>query len=92
MAEKLTMKYLESEIKKIQERNAKVEADKAWETSTQRKISVAIITYIVVLVVMHFLGFDNIFLWAIIPTAWYLLSTLGVHSMKKIYLKKYLNK
>lgn len=92
MAEKLTMEHLEFEIKKIQQRNFKVEADKAWETSIQRKMSVAAITYIIVLLVMYFLDFEDIFFGAIIPTAWYLLSTLGVNSIKKIYVKKYLNK
>ena len=92
MSEKLTMKYLESEIKKLKKRNKKVEADKAWETSWERKVLVAVITYIIVLIVMYFLGFENIFLGAIIPTAWYLLSTLGINPMKKMYVKKYLTK
>ena len=39
---------LEEEIKKIQERNKRVELDKAWETSWTRKICICILTYIVV--------------------------------------------
>ena len=39
---------IKKEIQEIKERNRKVEKDKAWETSWTRKILVAILTYIVV--------------------------------------------
>jgi hypothetical protein len=38
---------IESEIQKIKERNARVEADKAWETSKTRRLAIAVFTYIV---------------------------------------------
>jgi hypothetical protein len=41
---------------------------------------------------MFFLKMENIFINALIPTFWYLLSTLGVNPIKKIYIKKYLKK
>jgi len=42
------------EIKNIIKRNKKVEADKAWETSFSRKILIAVLTYIVIVLFFHF--------------------------------------
>ena len=39
---------LEDRIALIEQRNSRVEADKAWETSWARKVSIAFVTYIVV--------------------------------------------
>ena len=39
------MQNIEIEIKKIYERNKKVEAEKAWETSKERKFLIILITY-----------------------------------------------
>ena len=38
----------EKEIKKIKERNKKVELDKEWETSWTRKLCIMLLTYVVV--------------------------------------------
>ena len=40
---------LEERVKKIEERNKKVELDKAWETSWTRKIGIIILTYVIVI-------------------------------------------
>lgn len=39
------MKSLESRLAEIESRNARVENDKAWETSLTRKISILFMTY-----------------------------------------------
>jgi len=44
------MKELEKRISKIEERNERVELDKAWETSWTRKLCIMILTYIVVII------------------------------------------
>ena len=41
---------LEERVKKIEERNKRVELDKSWETSWTRKISIMILTYIIVII------------------------------------------
>jgi len=92
MSEKKSIEKLEKEIEKIKKRNKKVEADKSWEISTERKISVAIITYIMVVIIMYFLNFEKIYINALIPTFGYLLSTLWINPMKKIYIGNYLKK
>ena len=59
---------LEKEIKKIQERNKRVELDKAWETSWTRKICIMILTYIVVIIYSYVIRkYDNIFLSSLVP-------------------------
>ena len=83
---------LEKELEKIKWRNQKVEADKAWETSCSRKILVAIMTYTIVVIVMYLLKLENIFVSAWIPTAWFLLSTLTINIVKKMYIERYVKK
>ena len=41
---------IEERIKKIEDRNKRVELDKKWETSWTRRICIMIITYIVVII------------------------------------------
>lgn len=89
---KKTIEELEKEIDKIKSRNKKVEAEKAWETSLERKVSILVLTYIIISLVMLFLDFDKPFLNAIIPTFWYLLSTLSISFLKKKYIERYTTK
>ena len=57
------MKDLEKEIELIKERNKRVEKDKAWETSMLRKVSIAILTYIVVITYSYLIkNVSNVFL------------------------------
>lgn len=82
---------IEKEILKILERNKKVEAEKAWETSMERKALIIIITYVFMLFFMNMIWVNNIFLNALIPTFGFFLSTLSVNFLKDKYIKKYLN-
>ena len=77
----------EAEIKKIQARNKKVELDKAWETSKTRKISIAVLTYFVMVLVMYSLGMDKPFISAIIPTLGFMLSTFSLDFIKAFWKK-----
>lgn len=84
---------LQQRLEVIEARNVKVEADKAWEVSWTRKISIVIITYIVAVVVMKTLGVENYFASALVPVIGYILSTLSLPLIKKwwisqAYLKK----
>ena len=77
---------LEKEIKKIQERNKRVELDKAWETSWTRKIFIMILTYIVVIVYSYVIRkYDNIFLSSLVPVMGFTLSTLSLKLVRKIW-------
>lgn len=77
---------LEKEIKKIQERNKRVELDKAWETSWTRKICIMILTYIVVIIYSYVIRkYDNIFLSSLVPVIGFTLSTLSLKLVRKIW-------
>ena len=54
-------KDLENEIEKIKERNARVEKDKAWETSWTRRICIMILTYVVVVTYTYIISKISIF-------------------------------
>ncbi len=80
---------LEKEIKKIQERNKRVELDKVWETSWTRRICIMILTYIVVIIYSYVIKeFDNIFLSSLVPVIGFTLSTLSLKLVRKIWENK----
>lgn len=71
----------------IQKRNARVEADKAWETSWTRRLIIVLITYGVVCFYLHLLKVEQAWLHALVPAGAYMLSTLSLPLIKKIWLK-----
>lgn len=77
---------IEQELQMIRERNLRVEADKAWETSLFRVVTIAIITYVVASLVMRLLGTTNYYFNALIPVIGYLLSTQSLPIIKKWWL------
>jgi hypothetical protein len=79
------MKDLESRIKAIEERNRRVEMDKAWETSWTRKISIALLTYAVVTLGLFVIGNDRPFINVLIPVVGFLLSTLALKFIRNIW-------
>jgi hypothetical protein len=77
---------IEKDIDTIQERNTRVEIDKLWETSWTRKNTIMILTYTVATFWLYFIGEDRIWLKAIVPVLGYLLSTLSVPQVKKVWV------
>lgn len=71
----------------IHERNARVEADKAWETSWTRRIIITILTYIVIMTYLTMLGMERVYLHAMVPAAGYFLSTLTMPFFKQYWIK-----
>lgn len=76
------------DIEEIKERNKKVEADKAWEVSWTRKLFICFVTYFIAAFWMHLIGESGIWLKACVPTGGYLLSTLSIPFLKKIWIDK----
>lgn len=77
---------VEEEIKKIQERNKRVEKDKAWETSWTRRICIMVLTYIVVICYSYIIRkYDEIFLSSLVPVIGFTLSTLSLKLVRKIW-------
>lgn len=77
---------VEQEIESLKMRNTKVEADKAWEISWTRRIFIAITTYVVASLWLYLINENNIWLKAVVPTGGYILSTLSIPILKKIWL------
>ena len=81
-------KKLETEIKNIKARNARVELDKAWETSWTRRICIMVLTYIVVIAYSFTIQqISNIFLSSLVPVIGFTLSTLSLKGVRKIWEK-----
>ncbi len=83
-----SIEEITKQIIEIQNRNARVELDKAWETSTFRKVSIALLTYLVMTAFMWSLGNDIPYVNSIIPTLGFLLSTLSLNALKRYWLQK----
>lgn len=82
-----TIQDLELEINKINERNKRVEVDKAWEISLTRKIVIAGITYIAIGLFLLIMNFDKPWEAAIVPTAGFLLANMTVPFFKSLWVK-----
>lgn len=80
---------VEQELQAIKERNFRVEADKAWETSFSRKLLILAVTYVVASLVLYVIEVPNFYLAAIIPTLGFFLSTLSFPIAKKWWISRY---
>lgn len=81
---------IEQRIQKIEERNARVEAEKAWETSSFRICSIMLVTYVVACGVLLVIGNDNPFRNALIPVIGYFLSTQSLPFIKRSWINRHL--
>lgn len=82
-----SMNSLEQRVSKIEQRNRKVETDKAWETSLTRKFFIALFTYLAIGLYLNAIGVGSPWLNAIVPTIGFLLSTLTFSFIKKLWEK-----
>lgn len=82
------MESVEERIGKIEARNKSVEADKAWETSWTRRILIALCTYIVVVIFLALIHVAYPFINALVPVIGFLLSTLTVPMVKRMWIEK----
>ena len=80
---------LEERIKKIEERNKRVELDKSWETSWTRKICIIILTYIIVITYSFLIReYNYVLLTSLVPVIGFTLSTLSLKAVRKIWENK----
>jgi hypothetical protein len=82
------MKDLEARVEAIEARNSKVEQDKAWEVSWTRRISIAALTYTVIVVYLFVINNSNPWINAAVPVAGFILSTLAMSWVKAIWQRK----
>ncbi len=82
-------KKIETEIKNIKARNARVELDKKWETSWTRKLCICVLTYIVVVIYSFTIQrVSNVFLSSLVPVIGFTLSTLSLGFVRKIWERR----
>jgi len=74
-------------IQQILERNKRVEADKAWETSKTRRGFIMLITYVTACCFLYLIGNDAFWINALVPMGGYLLSTLSLPPLKRWWLR-----
>jgi len=79
---------LEKRVSLIEERNKRVEKDKAWETSWLRRILIVILTYIFAVLYLTIANTTNPFFGAVVPCAGFFLSTLTLRLIKEKWSSK----
>lgn len=81
----------EQKIAAIENRNKRVEADKAWETSWTRRLTIMVLTYAVVVCYLTFVVHIDPWINALVPVIGYFLSTLTVSYIKTRWMSKHLS-
>ena len=82
-----SLSKIQHEIDTIHARNRRVEMDKAWEISWARKIIVAILTYMVIVIFFWAAKLPEPWLNAIVPTVAFVLSTSSLPLFKQWWMK-----
>lgn len=86
------MENLEKRVIKLEKREVEKthgEINKKWETSWTRRLFVAVITYISAFSFMKISGMEPAILGAFVPVGGFLLSTLSMKPLRKVW-EKYL--
>ncbi len=79
----------EERLAALESRNKKVEADKAWETSWARRITIMVLTYFIVVAYLYFVVHIDPWINAIVPVIGFLLLTLTIQFIKNLWLRKH---
>lgn len=88
---KFIMQNIEKEIQLIKKRNKNVETDKAWEISWTRRCLIIVFTYLSIGIYLRVAEIEKPWINAIIPALAFLLSTITLPYIKKIWIKKHGN-
>ncbi len=79
---------LESRVAALEDRNKRVELDKAWETSWVRRLLVALLTYAVIASYLQLVVGISPWVNAVVPTAGFLMSTLALQVVKRKWVER----
>ena len=75
-------------LQTILDRNARVEAEKAWEISLTRRMTIAVLTYLTATVFLWLMKQPNFILMSFIPAGGYVLSTLSLPWVKRWWIRR----
>ena len=75
---------IESRLLEIEKRNNRVERDKYWETSWQRRVLLALFTYLPIAIYLYYIQVHNPWLNAVVPTLGFLISTLTLPWFRRV--------
>jgi hypothetical protein len=78
---------LEKRIQKIEERNQRVEIDKAWGISWTRRGLLTAFTYLTIGVYMWAINIPRPWFNAVVPAVAFMLSTLTMPFFKKMWMR-----
>lgn len=79
------LQRLEERIRKIEQRNKKVEYDKAWELSYFRRFLLILFTYLAIGFYLQAVDIEMPWLNAIVPSVAFMLSTLTLPFFKRLW-------
>ncbi|KKU82820.1 MAG: hypothetical protein UY09_C0004G0011 [Parcubacteria group bacterium GW2011_GWA2_47_8] len=83
------MSDIEARIQSIEQRNIRVEDDKAWETSWTRRVLLVLFTYLAIGVYMWAIHIQRPWLNAVVPAVAFMLSTLTMPFFKAAWLHEH---
>lgn len=92
MNENEKIAQLQKELENIKQRNQRVEIDKAWETSKFRIGIISLITYLTASIFLYIINVENFYYAALIPTLGFMISTLSLPAIKKIWQQYFKSK
>lgn len=81
-----------NDLAEIQQRNTRVEVDKAWETSWTRRAIIAFGTYVIIGGYLKYLQLENAWFHAAVPVMAYIISTLTMPFLKGVWIKRVYSK
>jgi hypothetical protein len=79
---------LEERVSKLEARNRKVEADKAWEVSWTRRLALMLLIYVTVVFYLHFVIHIDPWVNAFVPVIGYFFSTFTISFLKKRFVSR----
>ncbi|HEU5005246.1 MAG TPA: hypothetical protein VFT49_04150 [Candidatus Saccharimonadales bacterium] len=75
-------------LDRLEARNKRVEADKAWETSWLRRLIIMLLTYLTVVCYLSIVVHIDPWVNAVVPVAGFFVSTLTVSAVKKRWVSR----
>ncbi|MBV6632080.1 MAG: hypothetical protein KI792_03495 [Alphaproteobacteria bacterium] len=85
------LRAIETRLDALEARNQRVEADKNWETSLLRRVLIAGLTFagaVTYLTYLTYLDVQPAWMHALIPTGAYLISSISLGLVRRLYIKR----